>query len=266
MNIIAFSIGPLVFHWYGVILSFSIFIGLLISIWQTKIFGDSLKHLFELVIFCVPVGILFSRIYYVAANWDLYRNVPLEWLTFWHGGLAIHGAFIGVIATLWFYTYKTTIPFWHWGDILAPGLVMAQAIGQWGNFINQEAFGYPTAASWGIYIDFAYRPLGYERYDYFHPTALYESGLAFFIFLVLVLCNSFKGKLFHIKEGSVFLGYIILYSIGRFFIESLRLDSEMLLGIRLAQVVCVLSILLASWLLICRNSSRFTNLDNSKHT
>lgn len=254
MNTIAFSIGPLVFHWYGLILAFSMLVGVLVSVWQAKLFGDSLNHLFELVLLSVPSGVIFARIYFVAANWDIYCSDPLEWLIIWHGGLAIHGALIGIMVALWVYTYKNKLSFWLWGDILVPGLLISQAIGQWGNFINQEAFGYPTAASWGIYIDFANRPQGYERYDYFHPTALYESGLAFFIFIVIILCNRFKGKLCSIKEGSLFLIYILLYSTGRFFIESLRLDSEIFLGIRLAQAICVLCITVTISLLAFRSS------------
>lgn len=255
MKLIAFSIGPLVLHWYGIILAFSILCGVLISVWQVRIFRECLNSLFEIVLLCIPLGLIAARFYYVASHMEEYHSTAIEWITFWHGGLAIHGALIGITAGLCFYTFKKKISFWRWADILSPGLAMAQAIGQWGNFINQEAFGYPTEASWGIYIDFAFRPLGYECYDYFHPTALYESGLAFAIFIFLALCNRIKGKI-KLKEGSIFLVYILLYSLVRFFIEGLRLDSEFLWGFRLAQVVSAICIITASLLLIYRNIGR----------
>jgi phosphatidylglycerol:prolipoprotein diacylglycerol transferase len=118
----------------------------------------------------IPVGIIVARLYYVISNWNLYISQPVEVLFIWHGGLSIYGALFGIILVIYGYTRYNNLPFWHWADLAAPGLAISQAVGQWGKFINQESFGYPTDATWGVYIDFAFRPDGYEQYDFFQPT------------------------------------------------------------------------------------------------
>ncbi len=250
MGKIAFTIGPFMFHWYGLIIAFSVFIGMVVTIWQTRVRGKRAKHVINLVLLGVPSGIITARLYYVAANWKIYAGDWAETLYIWHGGLAIYGAIIGTILVVYLYTYLHKISFGCWLDVIAPGMAIGQAIGLWGNFINQEAFGYPTDASWGIYIDFAYRPIGYEQYDYFHPAFLYESCWNIFLFLILLAVSFVQIRYKRIQPGSIFLLYIILYSFGRFLVEGIRLDSEMIYGFRLTQIICVLSITAATWLLL----------------
>lgn len=252
MNTIAFFIGSLAVHWYGIILAFAISVSIIVSLWQARLFRVSRKQVVCLILYCIPMGLLAARLYFIAANWGFYRGSPTEWFKIWHGGLALHGAFLGILATVLVFTYKNHLSFWRWADLLSPGCAIAQSIGQWGNFINQEAFGYPTNALCGIYIDFAYRPHGFEQYDFFHPTFLYESGLTVFIFFVIALLNVYKETKRRSGEGGTFLLYIFLYSIGRFFIEGFRIDSEMVYGIRLAQAFCLFLIVTAPLLWIKR--------------
>lgn len=255
MSNIAFIVGPLVVHWYGIILSAAVAVSLGISLWQARLFSVSRKYVAYLIICCTPIGLLAARLYYVIANWGIYHSRPAEWLKIWHGGLAVHGAFLGIVITLLIFTCMNRLSFWQWADLLSPGLAIAQTIGQWGNFINQEAFGYPTNSPWGIYIDFAYRPHGFEQYDFFHPTFLYDSGLTLLLFCITVLLNRYKVKTRFSLEGNTFLVYIFIYSIGRFFIEGMRIDSEIVYGFRLAQIVCLF--LIAAAILFLVKPSQF---------
>lgn len=254
MGKIAFSVGTVNFTWFGLILASSILVACVVNWYHVKLRNEQPDTLLTLTLCSIPVGIVFARIYYVAVNWYLYADNPNEILQIGHGGLAIHGALIGVILTVWLYTRINGMSFWRWADSIAPGLVLGQAIGQWGNFINQDAFGYPTEAPWGIYIDYVYRPAGYEQFDFFHPTFLYESGWGLLIFIILIaLSRAMVKKRSRMVPGMLFLLYILLYSAGRLIIEELRLDSEMLGIWRLAQVVSLITIVLSGGLLCWRS-------------
>ena len=254
----AFSLGIFDFSWYGIIVALAIIAAYLVNWWQSRLYNVDTDKLFDLTLYTIPVGLLSARFYYIAVNWPLYAANLDEIPRIWHGGLAIHGALIGVIVTIWVFArlQKTRgASFWRLADIVAPGLILGQAIGQWGNFINQDAFGYPTDAPWGIYIDYVYRPLGYEQFDFFHPAFLYEFiwDLLVFLFLVVLSWQLIKKKV-RTGPGMVFLAYIILYSCGRFVIEGFRLDSEMIGNFRLAQIVSAVSIVWAGLILVrCKN-------------
>lgn len=252
MGKIAFSVGTVHFTWFGLILASSILVACVINWYHVKLRNEKPDTLLNLILYSIPVGIVFARIYYVAENWYLYADSPNEILQIWHGGLAIHGALIGLILTVWLYTRINGMSFWRWADIIAPGLILGQAIGQWGNFINQDAFGYPTEAPWGIYIDYVYRPAGYEQFDFFHPTFLYESCWGLLVFIILIALSRIMIKKRMMVPGMLFLLYILLYSAGRLVIEELRLDSEMLGTWRLAQIVSLLTIVLSGGLLCWR--------------
>lgn len=254
MGKIAFSLGAINFSWFGLILATAVIVACAINWYHVRLHKENMDNLLDLTFYSIPIGILSARIYYVAVNWQLYADNPKEIIQIGHGGLAIHGALIGIILTIWVYSKINAISFWRWTDIVVPGLVFGQAIGQWGNFINQDAFGYPTESPWGIYIDYIYRPPGYEQFDFFHPTFLYEFGLVLFIFVVLITVSWLTLKKPNkVAAGSLFLMYLILYSIGRLVIEEFRIDSEMLGGWRLAQLVSALTIVCSGVLLIWRN-------------
>ncbi|NES94737.1 MAG: prolipoprotein diacylglyceryl transferase, partial [Desertifilum sp. SIO1I2] len=175
----------------------------------------------------------------------------------WRGGIAIHGAIIaGAIATLIFARLQK-VPFWQLADLVAPSLILGQAIGRWGNFFNSEAFGAPTDLPWKLYIPLARRPPDLVNFEYFHPTFLYESlwNLAIFALLLLLFMRGLKGKP-HLKLGTIFLLYLIGYSLGRFWIEGLRTDSLMLGPLRIAQLVSLGAIAIGltglGWLYLLR--------------
>lgn len=231
MNPVAFQLFGISVHWYGIILSFAVIVGLLLAIFEAKRVNFNPEDVVDLVIWALPISILGARFYYVFFNWGFYQRNPGEILAIWHGGLAIHGAVISALITTWVFVKYRQLNFWKTVDIFAPGLILGQAIGRWGNFINQEAYGYETDLPWAMYIDGAYR----------HPTFLYESLWNFSVFLFLLWLRK-KPKL---VSGDIFLAYSGLYSLGRFFIEGLRTDSLMLGNIRVAQLVSAVAIFLS---------------------
>lgn len=230
-NPIAFQIGPFTVYWYGLIIGLGVLFAFILAIREGKRRGYSPDLFYDLIIFGVPAGIIGSRLYYVIFQWPHYAANPIKALYIWEGGLAIHGALIAGVIVGIFVAKRYQIDFWDLADISAPSLIIGQAIGRWGNFFNQEAYGYETSLPWALYIDGAYR----------HPTFLYESIWNFFVFGCLLWLRRRK----FIRSGEVFFAYLIGYSFGRFFIEGLRADSLMLGSIRVAQLVSVLLIALS---------------------
>lgn len=242
---IAFKLGPLTFYWYGIIIAMGILVGFLAAVWQAKRRGENAEHILDILFYALPLSIVGARLYYVLFSWEQYKNNPWEALAIWHGGLAIHGAIIAAVLVVIVYARVHKLDFWHWADICAPSLVLGQAIGRWGNFVNQEAFGAPTNVPWAIPIDYRNRPLGYEQYDFFHPTFLYESLWNLAVFFILQILSTYQVKYRRLVQGGIVLSYFGLYSLGRFFVEGLRLDSLMLGPFRVAQLVSVVLVALS---------------------
>ncbi|MDT8901698.1 prolipoprotein diacylglyceryl transferase [Anaeroselena agilis] len=247
MGKIAFTLGPLQFYWYGLIIAVAVTAAFLVFLWQAARQSRPVEPVVDLLFWSVPAGVIGARVYYVAANWSLYRDRPLDSLCLWQGGLAIHGALLAFILVLYIYARRRRIPFWEWADLAAPALACGQAVGQWANFFNQEAFGPPTDLAWGVYIDYALRPAGYEQFDFFHPVFMYESGWNLFLLLALLAAGRVLRRF---RPGAIFLTYIILYSAGHYYFAGLRLDGETILGIGLAQIFSVLAAVAALGLLL----------------
>lgn len=256
---IIFSLGPLSVRWYGLLIASAVLIGLTLSQYLAKYRNVNPDLIGDLAIWLVLAAIPCARIYYVLFQWPQYAKDPGDIIAIWKGGIAIHGAIIGgIIAALIFARLKK-ISFWQLADIVAPSVILGQAIGRWGNFFNSEAFGRPTDLPWKLYIPPAQRPAGYINFEYFHPTFLYESlwDLAVFGLLITLFFRSLKGKP-HLKLGTLFLVYFATYSAGRVWIEGLRTDSLMLGPVRIAQLVSIGGMLLGlaglAWLYIAGRS------------
>ena len=180
----------------------------------------------------MPFGIVGGRIYHVASSWEPYFGSgghPLDAVKIWQGGLGIWGAvaFGAVGAYLGCRRQGIVLP--PFADALAPGLAVAQALGRWGNYFNQELFGKPTKVPWGLEIDLAHRPKGYEQFTTFQPTFLYESLWCVVIAVVLVRVDRRYG----LGHAQVFFLYGALYTFGRFWFELLRIDdANHILGLR----------------------------------
>jgi len=243
MNPIAFNLFGINVHWYGIILSSATVIGIVLALKEADRKGIDPNLILDLVIWMVPVAIICARSYYVIFNWDFYKNNPREIIAIWHGGIAIHGAIFGGLITVYVYSKFKKLSMLQLLDILAPSLVLGQAIGRWGNFVNQEAYGYETNVPWAMYIDGAYR----------HPTFLYESIWDFMVYLTLQVFKKREENM----DGDVFFLYAILYSVGRFFIEGFRTDSLMLGNLRVAQIVSLVAIMLGILFMYFRRRKPF---------
>lgn len=245
MNIdpVAFSLGPIDVAWYGILIATAIFLGTILALREAEQQGWDSDRFLNVIIFSLPAAFIGARLYYVIFNWQYYLKNPSEIPATWHGGLAIHGGLIGAVLVAYFVLRKYKMNFWQAIDIAAPSIVLGQAIGRWGNFINQEAYGYPVDPEkipWAMFIDGAYR----------HPTFLYESIWNIGIFVFLLWFRRKKG----LKYGDVFLTYVIFYSFGRFIIEGFRTDSLMLTSsLRMAQVISIFLIIIAGSLLFYRH-------------
>ena len=222
---IPLPLGPLTLRWYGLLIASAVLIGLYLSSWlakQRKLENGLISDLLPLLVLFSVIG---ARIYYVAFEWRNYAGSPLKALAIWEGGIAIHGALIAGTLTLILFCRWRRQPFWDVLDVLVPSVALGQAIGRWGNFFNSEAFGVPTDLPWKLFIPTSSRPLLYSDAEFFHPTFLYESiwNLLLFIVLIAVFRTGIK------RSGSVPAGamsclYLIGYSLGRVWIEGLRID------------------------------------------
>ena len=254
---IALSLGPINVHWYGLIIGTAVLLGLLLAVKESEKRGLNKEIFTDLILIAVPISIVSARIYYVVFEWSYYSNNPEQIIQIWNGGIAIHGALIGAVTTTYFFARKKKISFWKLADIAAPSIILGQAIGRWGNFMNQEAFGGVVSRQFlenlmlpefiinQMYIDGAYH----------HPTFLYESlwNIAGF-FLLLFLRRT------HIRQGELFLSYLIWYSFGRFFIEGMRTDSLMLFDVlRMAQLLSLVLIVGAIITLIVRRKKGYAD-------
>lgn len=237
---VAIQVGPIAIRWYGLLIASAVLIGTLLAQWEARRRGEDPEPLINLGMVAIIAGLVGARLYYVLFNWGYYEGHPLKIIAVWEGGLAIHGGLIGGIGIGGILAWRRRLPIFTYLDVVAPSIALGQAIGRWGNFFNEEAFGTPTNLPWKLYINPSHRPPHLAEYEYFHPTFLYESmwDLAVFGLLFSVLRKRMQSY-----PGALFLSYLGLYSFGRFFIEGLRIDSLMLGPFRAAQVVSIFLVL-----------------------
>ncbi|WP_106589565.1 prolipoprotein diacylglyceryl transferase [Salsuginibacillus halophilus] len=250
---VLFELGPLSVHWYGVIIMLGAFLGYLLATREAKKRGLPEDVFADLLLFAVPISIVSARLYYVIFQWEHFANDPGRIIAVWEGGLAIHGALIGAVLTAVVYARVKGLSFWKIADVAAPSILLGQAIGRWGNFMNQEAHGGPVSREFleGLMLpEFIIQQM-YIDGTYYHPTFLYESlwsllGVAVLLYLRRV----------NLHRGEMFLTYVIWYSFGRFFIEGLRTDSLMIGDtVRVAQLISILLIAGAVALIIYRRKT-----------
>lgn len=240
MLAVAFSIFGLEIRWYGLLIASAVLIGTVLALKEAKRKGVKEETLIDMLLFAVPAAIIGARAYYVIFMWDYYSKNPSQILNIRGGGLAIHGVIIaGALVAIIFAKVRKE-SFWNLADIVAPSLILGQAIGRWGNFANQEAHGGPTDLPWGIMVD------GVRV----HPTFLYESIWNLLVFGFLLWYRRKKATV----EGEIFILYLMLYSVGRFFIEGLRTDSLMLGPFRVAQLISLAIIILGGVYLIWKKN------------
>lgn len=251
---VLFSFGPFQIYWYGLFMVSAILAALLTSFQLARYYKIDKEKLFDLSFWLIIFGLAGARLYDVFLQIPYYLDKPIAIFKIWQGGLAIHGAIIAGLLTVYFFARHNKLSFWSLVALIVPGLSLAQAIGRFGNYFNQELFGLPTTLSWGIPIDLLNRPWSYISSSYFHPTFLYESIGCLLIFAVLCIINIYLYKRKSINSYySVWMSslYMILYSILRFALEFIRIDeTPYIFSLRWPQIISLFIILIAIILII----------------
>lgn len=247
MNPVAFKIGNFDIRWYAVIILFGIVLGLILAYYNCKNKNLSFDILSDGFLIVFPFAIVGARLYYVLFEFENYKDNLIDVFNIRQGGLAIHGGLIAALIGTFIYAKVKKINFLAYLDVIAPSIILAQAVGRWGNFMNSEAHGgvvthefiskFPQFIQKGMYINGAY----------YHPTFLYESIWNIIVCLILIYIL-YKKK--ENNNGIVISSYIILYSIGRFFVEGLRTDSLMFGEIRVAQLISIVGIIIGICLIL----------------
>ncbi|NLU53745.1 MAG: prolipoprotein diacylglyceryl transferase [Clostridiaceae bacterium] len=234
---VAFQIGQIKVHWYGIIIACAIMVALTLAMRQSKKFNINEEQLLDMFLYALPVSIIFARLFFVVFSWNSYKNDLLGIFRIWEGGLAIYGAIIGAVLTVFFFCRARKIDVLEMCDFACVYLPLAQAIGRWGNFTNQELYGSNTDLPWGMTgnIIQASPDPGVDGSRPVHPTFLYESILNLIVFAILLRLRE-KKKV----KGTVFASYLMAYSAVRTFMEFFRVDDFGTGNIRYNQVFSVL--------------------------
>lgn len=264
MNPVMFQIGNFEIRWYSVFILIGVILAYELAEFEGKKYKVPKNFIFNMTFWVVLFGIIGARIYYVIFNWSLYSHDILSILKFWEGGLAIHGGFFAGLLTMYLYCQKYNVRILKMTDIAAPSLLIAQAIGRWGNFFNSEAHGYATTLATlkdhKIIPQFIIDGMNINGV-YYEPTFYYESLWCILGFIIALIIRSRKKT----KLGTTTAFYLIWYSVGRFFIESMRTDSLMLAGFKVAQIVSVILFIIGI-VLIMLNARKKANDDLYKDT
>lgn len=255
------QIGPLTLNFYGMIIMAGVIAAAVLSYFEAKRRSLDTDIVWDLLPWVVLGGVIGARIWHILTppasmveqgitTW-YYLTHPLDAIAIWRGGLGIPGAVAGGALALYIYSRKRGFSFLLWADIIAPGLALAQAIGRWGNFVNQEVYGSPSTLPWAITIDPQYRLPEFRDVSTYHPLFLYES---IFNLLNMALLLWLNRKMAHkLKEGDVFLSYLVTYPMFRFFLEFLRLDHSYVGGVNANQTLMLVIALASAGLILWRH-------------
>ena len=236
------ELGAITIHYYALCILLGIIAALTIGRSRWVKAGGIPAELYDLAIYVIPAGIIGGRLYHVVTTPELYFGAHGRFsdaFKIWEGGMGIWGAVaVGTLVTyMYFHKKARSLTFAQAADALAPGLLIAQAIGRWGNWFNHELFGSPTNLPWALKVPLADRPIGFENYLTFHPTFLYESVWCLLCAAIILFASPVR----KLRAGDAFLLYIVLYCLGRAWIEVLRIDrAHLLLWLRLNVWVAII--------------------------
>jgi prolipoprotein diacylglyceryl transferase len=242
-------LGPLPLHAYGLMLAIGVLVAVKVSEMRWVRTGRDAKEFNAIVIPVVIAGVIGARVYHLFTGYKWSTGGLVGTVEIWKGGLSIWGAVAGGAIAIIVLARRRHLDTLLLMDCIAPGVVLAQAIGRWGNYFNQELFGRPTRLPWALEIDLAHRPPGYTQYATFHPTFLYESIWCLLVFGTLLAVE----HRYPLRRGQVFALYIAMYTFGRTWFEALRIDdATKIFGIRfnllLSIALCVFGIVWFVWL------------------
>lgn len=267
----AFKIINMPIYWYGIIIAFGFFVCILWAMKDSRKFGLTPDDVIDLMLFAGPVAIVCARLYFVVFKWEDYKYDLKQIFNIRNGGLAVLGGIIGAVITAYFVARYKKIPILKFFDFAVPYIPLGQAIGRWGNFFNQEAFGTNTDLPWGMtssairnYLSNNAQSLQAQGITVYpdrpvHPTFLYESIWCFIIFALLLWMR--KKKKF---EGEVFCLYFVTYGLGRAVIEGLRTDSLMIGNLRASQLLSVILVVVFVIIIVFMRNKIKNNLDTAE--
>jgi len=246
---IAFNLFGFQIYWYGIIMAIAIFTGIALTSYLLKRYVSDKDHtLFtDFAAYIVLFAVLGARLFYVIGSWEFYYNNPNEIFLINHGGLSIYGAIIFGIIAIFSLSKIYKFNMLKYCDVIATVFPLCQSIGRWGNFFNQEAYGRPYNGFLQLYIDEMHRKTNFQNIEYYHPAFLYESilDLALFILLIFIFL-----KCKNIKQGTIFLIYLFLYSIIRIIVESIRIDSVcFVFNIPVAMFISIITAVISAFIL-----------------
>lgn len=250
--------GRLVLHFYGLIIIFGALMAALYAAYEARRRKINPEYIWDMLPWALIGGILGARLWHVLTpspslgiTAGYYLTHPLDALAIWKGGLGIPGGVIGGALAVYIYTRRKGLIFLQWADMIAPGLLLAQAIGRVGNFLNQEIYGLPTNLPWAIYIEPARRLKEFADVSYYHPLFLYEGLWNLLNMAILIwISRRFANRLL---DGDLIIMYAIMYPVTRFTLEFLRLDSSQVAGININQTVMGIVAVIATIVLIARH-------------
>ncbi len=236
-----FSLGPLTVNYYGLIIACGLMLAVIYGYKRAKQFGLRVDDILDGVLWIVPFAILCARAYYCIFQWETYAADPISVLYIWKGGLAIYGGVLGAAIGVTVFCLVKRIKLPAVLDLVGLGFLIGQSVGRWGNFFNREAFGEATEGFFrmGLFNNLT------QKWQYFHPTFLYESLWNALGFVLLHLLSKRRKY-----DGQIALGYVAWYGLGRAFIEGLRLDSLMWGPFRVSQLLAGISCAIAVVLLV----------------
>ena len=257
MNRVAFNIFGFNVYYYSLCILLGVIVAYILITREGKKQGLTKEFTSDLIFYTLIIGILGARVYYCVFNLDYYLANPSEILKIYNGGLAIHGGVIAGLVFVYFYTKKKNISFIKILDIVAPTVIIAQSFGRWGNFFNQEAHGgittYQNLKNMHI-PEFIINGMHIED-KYYYPTFFFESIWCLIGFIILMIARRNK----NLRKGFQIGFYFIWYGIGRFFIETLRTDSLMFFGLKIAQIVSLIGIIIGIIIIVTNRNKKYYN-------
>lgn len=257
MNRVAFNIFGFNVYYYSLCILLGVIVAYILITREGKKQGLPKEFISDLIFYTLIIGILGARVYYCVFNLDYYLANPSEILKIYNGGLAIHGGVIAGLVFVYFYTKKKNISFIKILDIIAPAVIIAQSFGRWGNFFNQEAHGEITTYQnlKNMHIpEFIINGMHIEG-KYYYPTFFFESIWCLIGFIILMIARKNK----NLRKGFQIGFYFIWYGIGRFFIEALRTDSLMFFGLKIAQIVSLIGIIIGIIIIVTNRNKKYYN-------
>ena len=257
MNRVAFNIFGFNVYYYSLCILLGVIVAYILITREGKKQGLPKEFISDLIFYTLIIGILGARVYYCVFNLDYYLANPSEILKIYNGGLAIHGGVIAGLIFVYFYTKKKNVSFIKILDIVAPAVIIAQSFGRWGNFFNQEAHGgittYQNLKNMHI-PEFIINGMHIEG-KYYYPTFFFESIWCLMGFIILMIARRNK----NLRKGFQIGFYFIWYGIGRFFIEALRTDSLMFFGLKIAQIVSLIGIIIGIIIIVTNRNKKYYN-------